>query len=111
MNGVNDAVLDFGFYLLHDGIKRRALPTQNDLLEDAVVAGGYNIVLKAPLDNTLSQFIPVVSQPYGEDIIKFLGATALMFGYRWSMGMERNIGGIMLKQLLAQGGQMIYKQL
>jgi hypothetical protein len=111
MNGVNETILDFSFYSLHDGIKRRALPTQNELLGNALVAGGYNLIAKQPFEGTIQRFIPEVPQLPSEELLKFFGESAFMWLYKWSMGMERNIGGILLKQLLAQGGSMIYKQL
>ncbi len=108
---LNDALYDFLFYEIHDGIKMRALPFKQDqLMENAFVSFGYNMIAKQPLMQ-LRRWIPETSAPLGDEIIKFFGEMAGFYSYRWLMGKSAPLGNLMLKQLLSQGSQYIMKEI
>ena len=109
--GLNNALYDFAFYQIHDGIKTRALPlSKEQLMPNLFVSLGYNMLTAKPLKQ-LQQWIPTVSQPYGDMITKFLGETVGFISYGMLMGKPVNYGAIMLKQILAQGSQEVLKQI
>lgn len=107
---INEVVMDFAFFSGFDMLKSKRLINQAEFLENAVVAGAYGFVVKEPAKQ-LRRFIPQMGLEDSTDmIIKFAAEAATAFAYRWVQGKERNLGPILLKQLLAQGSQEVFKQ-
>jgi hypothetical protein len=104
------AIQDFVFYTGHDMIKKRgSLPSQKELMENALASGGYHLFLKKMNIIPLG-FMSQVSQPYAEDISQFIVQSLLIWGKRYITKEPRPLGQIALKQLLSQGSNKLITQ-
>lgn len=107
---MNQALQDYAFLQGHDIIKERSLPKFAGIAENAVIAGGWNMIAYEPTKQ-LERFLPIADQMIKDEILKFAGESAIALLYRWMTGKERSLGNIMLKQMLAQGSQMVVNKL
>lgn len=107
---MNDALQDFAFLQGHDIIKERSLPKVDGIIENAVIAGGWNMLARKPTEQA-ERFIPIADQMIKKEIMKFGGEVSIALLYRWLMGKDKSLGNLMLKQMLAQGSQMIVNKL
>jgi len=106
---IQDSLVDFGFYSAHDAIKKKGLPDMKQLGENFAVPLGWHMIFKTPLKQ-LETMIPTVGSEYMDEVTKFLGEVSLMYGWRWAMGKDKSVTPILLKQLLTQGGQIVWNQ-
>jgi len=111
VSGTNDAIFDFVAYSIHDGVKTRALPiNKNQIMENAFVSFGYNMVAKQPL-MTARRYMPDISTPYSNELVKFAGELIGMYSYKWLMKKPTSFSSMVMKQLLSQGGQYVMRQI
>ena len=68
----------------------------------------YNMLLKQPL-SMVRNMIPGDNM-VKEEITKFIAEVTLAYAFKYMMGKEKAFSPILLKQLISQGGVLIYKQ-
>jgi len=105
---MNESITDIIFLTGHDVIKRRGMPSQKELIENGITAFGYNLVLKDPL-KTLDKF--AINMQYKDQFVKFLGQSAILYGFKYLSGESPQLGPILIKTLLVNGAEIVYKQM
>jgi len=109
-NSMNNAIMDFGFYSGYDAIKKRGIPDMDQFLENGVSGLGYNFLVKDQVKR-FDYIFPGETRPFGDMILKFGGQLAIIYLWRWGMKKgSKSIGDIILKQLISQGSQEVFKK-
>ncbi len=111
-DNLSASLMDFVSYEVVDGLKTRALPIkQEQLMSNGFTSLGYHFIVKQPI-RQLERWVPMTSQPYADELFKFFGELGTMYVYKMLMGKPYgDIGGMVLKQLMAQGGQLVLRSL
>ena len=104
------SAMDFVGFSLIDGIKVRSMPSKGEFVENGVVALSYNFIIHKPA-KVLTGYLPSISAPYAEEIVKFFAEGTTQYLYKYIMSEPISASGIALKQLLNQGGQAVITQL
>jgi len=103
------SIEDTVFYSIYDGVKAKKFPDGADILENSVVGLGYNFLLSDPM-KMIDKFIPDGSRKYSNDLAKFMGQSFLFYLYGAMYKKNEPLTQILIKQLLVQGAELVYKQ-
>lgn len=106
----NEALFDTAGYLVYDIVKSKKLPTVDDAMESAFTSFGYHWVLKN-LSKYLTEFMPVLDPKIKDEFEKFIGEVGANYAYRYIKGQSTVLMPIVMKQLVVQGGALVYKQI
>lgn len=100
---MNQAIEDFISYGVFDAFKAQGVPKMDRWIEDAITAGGYELVVKGMVDNLKMWFKFVDNDKYKDMLLKFIIQALILWGVRKGMKYDgANLQDVMIKQLVAQ---------